>query len=113
MTDHRQPTTVLLLDRKRGDLPGLDADIIEKFRETVRRIRIRCPACGWQPAPTSRWQCVTTGPPEHFSPGCGTSWNTFDTKGRCPGCDHHWRYTACIPCGSWALHEDWYAPENE
>jgi hypothetical protein len=26
----------------------------------------------------------------------------------CPGCAHQWRYTACLRCEGWSLHEDWY-----
>jgi hypothetical protein len=104
-------TVMAYFDLRRDDRHGVSHDILEKFRETARRHRIRCPSCGWQPAPSSRWFCVAAGPPEHFSPGCGTSWNTFDTRGRCPGCDHQWRWTACLACGAWAPHDDWYEPE--
>jgi hypothetical protein len=61
--------------------------------------RIRCPACGWQPAKTDRWMC---------SPGCGHLWNTFDTRGVCPACAKHWLHTACLDCTAWSLHEAWY-----
>jgi hypothetical protein len=88
------------------------ADVVRRMRETARRHRIRCPSCGWQPGATSRWGCVTTAAPEHFGPGCGTEWNTFDTQGRCPGCAHQWQWTACLQCHAWARHEDWYVPED-
>jgi hypothetical protein len=71
--------------------------------------RIRCPHCGWQPHRSDRWCCLPAGAPEHFSGGCGESWNTFDTHGRCPGCAYQWRNTACLSCKHWSPHEDWYA----
>jgi hypothetical protein len=70
--------------------------------------RIRCPLCRWRPRASSRWYCIDCGHPEYFDAGCGTAWNTFDTRGRCPGCGHRWRYTACLSCDGWSLHEDWY-----
>lgn len=70
--------------------------------------RIRCPQCSWQPVPSSMWSCVSVGAPEHFSEGCGEVWNTFLTRGRCPGCAHQWRFTSCLRCSQWSLHEDWY-----
>jgi len=100
------------LDLKRGDRTGDLESLLERFRDTARAQRIRCPTCGWQPGTGSRWFCADTGAPEYFSPGCGTGWNTFETRGRCPGCDHQWRWTACQACGAWARHDDWYAPED-
>jgi hypothetical protein len=100
-----------LLLFKRGEPTGDLAKLLDSFRDTARRHRIRCPSCGWQPSAHSRWYCTEVGAPEHFSPGCGTAWHTFETKGRCPGCAHQWRWTACQPCGAWARHEDWYETE--
>lgn len=102
-----------LLDFRHGDRPAIIEDVLARFRETARRHRVRCPTCGWQPGRFDHWSCLETGPPEHFAPGCGTAWNTFETRGRCPGCDHQWRWTICLSCASWARHEDWYAPEDE
>jgi predicted amidophosphoribosyltransferase len=61
--------------------------------------RIRCPQCRWQPDKHSRWTC---------SPGCGHSWNTFETRGLCPDCGKKWFHTACLHCSAWSPHEDWY-----
>jgi hypothetical protein len=69
---------------------------------------IRCPLCQWRPAAHSRWCCECLGTPEPFFEGCGTVWNTFDTGGRCPGCQHQWRWTTCLDCGVASLHDDWY-----
>jgi hypothetical protein len=69
---------------------------------------IRCPACQWQPDKFSRWFCISMGPPENFTGGCGNGWNTFDTRGICPGCQHHWRHTTCLSCSVTSLHDDWY-----
>jgi hypothetical protein len=62
--------------------------------------RIRCPKCAWQPSKEDRWSC---GPG-----GCGHVWNTFETLGRCPSCDRFWDDTACLRCGAWSPHEEWY-----
>jgi hypothetical protein len=72
------------------------------------RARIRCPVCTWEPSRRSRWYCAPVGAPEFFFGGCGTAWNTFDTRGRCPGCGYQWRHTACLRCGAYSLHETWY-----
>jgi hypothetical protein len=70
---------------------------------------IRCPHCGWQPSSSDRWCCESVDGPEPPFPSCGTVWNTFATRGRCPGCDHQWHWTSCLRCHEWSLHEDWYA----
>jgi hypothetical protein len=70
--------------------------------------RIRCPLCAWHPSPGSQWSCQGARAPEPDFVGCGTVWNTFLTRGRCPGCAHQWRWTSCLRCGGWSLHEDWY-----
>jgi hypothetical protein len=69
---------------------------------------IRCPLCSWEPSTAHRWSCYWKGTPEPFFSACGTVWNTFATKGRCPGCNHQWRWTSCLRCGQWSLHDDWY-----
>ncbi len=76
--------------------------------------RIRCPICKWRPNAYSRWYCSgdEDSPPEYYA-GCGTSWNTFDTHGVCPGCDHQWAWTDCLSCYGCSLHEDWYADEED
>jgi len=69
---------------------------------------IRCPRCGWRPEAASRWHCVWTRGPEPFFQSCGMVWNTFTTRGRCPGCRHQWLFTDCLHCHEPSLHEDWY-----
>jgi DNA-directed RNA polymerase subunit RPC12/RpoP len=71
---------------------------------------IRCPRCGWRPSDESRWACDWPGTPEPRFHSCGTVWNTFSTRGRCPECGHQWQWTSCLRCGQWSLHEDWYEP---
>lgn len=70
--------------------------------------RIRCPHCKWQPTAASRWFCADADAPEFFYGGCGTMWNTFKTRGKCPGCNHQWKWTSCLRCAGWSRHEDWY-----
>src|SRR5947208_7635054 len=60
---------------------------------------IYCPQCRWKPQPGSRWQCI---------PSCGTVWNTFWTRGVCPGCGYTWQRTQCLACGEVSRHIDWY-----
>ena len=83
-----------LLDRRRRD-------------QTLDRLkhgggRVRCPRCGWEPESHHKWACA---------PGCGHVWNTFETYGRCPGCMRQWEQTACLKCGQWSPHDDWYEKE--
>jgi hypothetical protein len=89
-------------------------DTIDKSDdEEPSHSRIRCPLCRWQPDAGSLWECGDCGYPEYFFGGCGATWNTFDTRGLCPGCGHQWRWTACLSCEVWSLHEDWYAKDGE
>jgi len=81
--------------------------------EEERTKRIRCPQCRWEPAASTRWFCYECPYPEYFFGGCGTGWNTFATAGLCPGCGHKWRWTACMACGQWSPHEDWYEGEGD
>lgn len=68
---------------------------------------IRCPLCACRPGPSDLWTCHGVGTPEPYA-GCGVSWNTFSTGGRCPGCAHQWQWTSCLRCGQWSRHLDWY-----
>lgn len=92
-----------LLDDSPGDPgdPTVVRDLLRRAGLRPRAPRIRCPRCAWQPRRRDRWICV---------PECGTSWNTFDTRGRCPGCGRQWLETACLACGRWSPHLDWYEP---
>ena len=74
--------------------------------------RIRCPRCQWQPQGSDRWVCWSGDGPEPPFDACGTAWNTFATRGRCPGCAHQWRWTSCLRCDQWSLHDDWYAEDD-
>jgi hypothetical protein len=65
---------------------------------------IRCPSCGWRPARHDAWRCA---------PGCGEVWNTFETRGECPGCEKFWAQTQCLRCGAWSPHDLWYESRPE
>jgi hypothetical protein len=78
----------------------------EGDREGV--FRIRCPLCFWQPSASSRWTCVRQSTPEPPFNACGTAWNTFDTRGKCPGCGHQWIWTTCLHCRVASRHDEWY-----
>jgi len=99
LKDNRDPDPIIL------DVPGVDR--AESFG------RIRCPLCGWRPSASSRWSCEWIDTPEPRFTACGTVWNTFSTKGRCPGCSHQWRWTSCHRCGQWSLHDDWYEEAHD
>jgi len=70
------------------------------------RAEIYCPQCEWRPGPDAHWECM---------PSCGTVWNTFWTRGVCPGCGYKWQKTQCLACGVLSPHEAWYhyPPERE
>jgi hypothetical protein len=93
---------------KKGPVTGPITDIQRRLDDEDVFGRIRCPLCGWQPAPSSVWCCEAAKAPEPFFEGCGTTWNTFSTRGRCPGCAHQWRWTSCLRCAEWSLHDEWY-----
>jgi hypothetical protein len=60
---------------------------------------IYCPKCRWRPRAEDRWVCM---------PSCGTRWNTFWTRGTCPGCSHTWTVTQCLACHEVSPHRQWY-----
>ena len=96
--DRRQtPTTVEVPEKERTESFG----------------GVRCPICTWRPSPSNRWSCYWKDTPEPFFKACGAVWNTFATKGWCPGCGHQWRWTSCLRCGEWSLHDDWYQQPDE
>ena len=97
---------------KKGDAPLFTPGTVEDVEDDDGFSKIRCPLCQWQPTPSSAWMCFSgEGTPEPFFGGCGTIWNTFATRGRCPGCAHQWLWTSCLRCHGWSLHEDWYASD--
>lgn len=73
---------------------------------------IRCPICKWRPQRSSVWTCWDCDYPEYFYDGCGTEWNTFETRGVCPTCLHQWAWTSCLACAGWSRHVDWYADDG-
>ena len=83
----------LVHGKDRFKLDTLDEDHDKDFSG------IRCPSCKWRPTRSDTWAC---------SPGCGEVWNTFATRGECPGCQRHWSNTQCTKCGVWSDHEAWY-----
>jgi hypothetical protein len=98
---------------KRESKHDVDFDVDYRRDHSDAFVRIRCPLCEWQPDASSRWCCVRTPAPEGFFGGCGAAWNTFSTRGRCPGCQHQWRWTSCLRCSGWSLHDDWYEEEAD
>jgi len=107
LTLYRPP--IFLLFQKTGQPEKIADKTIESDKEKTDFSRIRCPHCKWKPNKSSRWWCADCEHPEWFSGGCGAFWNTFATAGRCPQCSHQWRWTSCLKCDGWSLHEDWYA----
>ena len=114
---HRQQTTAAAFYTRVGRLPAFgppsaldrrNFELDQKQKAKDEKARIRCPICRWQPPRSSRWYCLPMGAPENFAGGCGHRWNTFDTRGLCPGCSYQWKHTSCLRCGSTSVHEDWY-----
>src|SRR5581483_1595670 len=80
-------------------------------------------SCSDQPAqlrqPVHRHWCPQPGHSPrvskvlYFFDGCGTMWNTFLTRRLGHGCGHQWRWTGCLSCAGWSLHEDWYTKETD
>lgn len=62
---------------------------------------IRCPKCQWRPRSKMKWVC-----------DCRHVWNTFATRGKCPGCPKQWTETHCSGCREWSPHDDWYEPRG-
>jgi len=91
--------------------PGFDDYAeTEKLEDTPTDFkRIRCPLCSWQPQASSRWFCSDFAAHD----GCGTEWNTFETRGRCPGCNYRWLWTDCLRCYRSSPHEAWYRDETK
>ena len=87
--------------------PVIVPDFLREEKDTAFET-VRCPLCDWRPSPADAWSCRRDGPPEPPFEWCGNVWHTFSTRGRCPGCQHQWRWTSCLRCGGWSLHEDWY-----
>jgi len=100
----RIPVRHLLKGAKLSD----DTIVRSLFDERDDMHGIRCPQCHWHPSASSRWSCISRDAPEPAFPGCGTVWNTFATKGRCPGCQHQWQWTSCLRCAEWSPHVEWY-----
>lgn len=97
-----------------GSGPTDKLDTILEHDDDSNYSGIRCPICKWKPNAYSRWYCSgdEDDPPEYFA-GCNTCWNTFDTHGVCPGCDHQWVWTTCLYCYGDSLHEDWYITKED
>lgn len=99
---------------QKTSLPGeIFKKASEKELQATDFSRIRCPHCKWQPKKSSRWFCADCDFPEFFYNACYTEWNTFETRGVCPVCRHLWRFTSCLQCEGWSLHEDWYAEAKD
>jgi hypothetical protein len=63
---------------------------------------IRCPRCRWRPKRDDLWQC-----------DCLEIWNTFMTRGECPGCQKRWKVTNCPQCHAWSDHDEWYEDRQD
>jgi hypothetical protein len=81
--------------RQNGPASHLRRQPLSRFGPTDALVR--CPRCNWSPSPNDRWLCK-----------CGDLWNTFETRGLCPGCQYQWEITACHACGESSPHPDWY-----
>jgi DNA-directed RNA polymerase subunit RPC12/RpoP len=108
------PSGALPVQLLRGQGPIRRPETLVRPRtdEDEESAGIRCPLCGWRPPPASLWSCTGHDPAEPGFVGCGMLWNTFATRGLCPGCRHRWRWTKCSECDAWSPHDDWYEAET-
>jgi hypothetical protein len=103
----------LLLFRKSADFDKYLETGEQTKDRTTDFSRIRCPLCRWQPRASSRWFCIDAPDyPHFFYGGCGKIWNTFETRGLCPGCGHQWTWTDCLRCYGSSPHEAWYEDDE-
>jgi len=108
---HTLAVGIYLFQKTQTEEEAID-QALEEDEESNNFNRIRCPVCYWPPSEWSQWCCGRCEYPEQFFGGCGTSWNTFETHGRCPGCNHQWIWTVCLRCHRWSLHEEWYTTQE-
>lgn len=102
---------MMFLKSKKAPEQIVDDEVTDERDDEMQGIR--CPHCRWRPSASDRWSCISDADgPEPPFPSCGTAWNTFATRGRCPGCNHQWKWTVCLRCQGWSLHEAWYAAER-
>ena len=66
-----------------------------------QRSNVACPGCGFVPVVGQQWICAPDG--------CGGSFDTFDTKGKCPYCEAQFAWTECPVCTRASAHRAWYA----
>ncbi len=72
----------------------------------AQRPDIACPACGAQPVAGMQWLCAPDG--------CGGTFDTFASHGRCPHCDAQFSWTQCLMCGRISAHQAFYLqPRND
>jgi len=68
----------------------------------VNDTNVSCPKCGWEPDEKDIWVCDE----------CKTRWNTFQTRGKCPGCGKVFIDTQCSKqkggCGELSLNAEWF-----
>jgi hypothetical protein len=65
-----------------------------------RRPDVACPACGVSPYIGTQWVCAPDG--------CGGTFDTFQTRARCPHCSAQFAWTACPACHKASSHKAWY-----
>jgi hypothetical protein len=61
---------------------------------------ISCPACAFSPPKGLQWMC--------YPDGCGGTFDTFETRARCPHCQAQFAWTQCPVCGCTSSHQAWY-----
>lgn len=82
-----------------------DGQLVEAQADADPRyvtLRVMCPSCAWIPDGKDHWGC------EHCD---GDAFNTFETGGTCPHCEHTFEETWCPQCEHSAPYE-WWWPED-
>jgi hypothetical protein len=92
---------------------AFEREQVELLKDRERRVRIRCPLCGWEPDGKPYWGCEK----------CYAVFDTFKTRAHCPNafkapsdpgyCNNSWHETQCIGCHRMSPHDDWYAEEDD
>ena len=95
-----ESTSLTYQAKQSGDF-RVDVEERLKKKDSSSDGRVRCPKCQWTPRSSDRWMCH-----------CRHTWNTFDTRGLCPGCNYQWTQTMCLSCLQWSEHQAWYETEK-
>ena len=73
-----------------------------RLAKLPRRQGFACPSCRTAPPLGPFWKCGA----------CGQSFDTFETRGVCPGCAHEYPVTMCLDCSEQRPMTEWAAADT-